>query len=167
LWILPLQKGTPFSSTTELALANLKCTFTIQPKLTPSKHSFLRSVSGYVAQVSNQGAILAKLSAIIRSGKFCSPPSKIVLVGHSFGSAVSNAVLRSNPDMVEAVLTGASYYGEDSAPSLQAKQMRLANLQNPEKWSKLDGGYAVWVDLYSNIEGYGCLILTLDDLSPN
>lgn len=83
-------------------------------------------------------------------------------MGHSFGSAVSNTVLRTNPDLVDAaVLTGASYYGADSAPSLQAKQLRLANSQNPEKWGKLDGGYAVWVDLYSNIEGYEQFLVTV------
>jgi alpha-beta hydrolase superfamily lysophospholipase len=123
-------------------------------------------VSGYVAQVSNQAAVLAKLSAVIRSGKFCSPPSHLVLVGHSLGSAISNTVLRSNSDLVDAaILTGASYYGVNTTASLQAKQLRLASLQSPAKWSRYDGGYSVWVDLFSNIEGYDGLLLWFGNLN--
>ncbi|KAH6661673.1 Alpha/Beta hydrolase protein [Halenospora varia] len=146
------------------------------PKIQPEKYSFVdfaiakgysiffydrigvgksERVSGYVAQVSNQAVIVEKLSALIRSGKFCSRPSKLVLVGHSLGSAISNAVLHSNPGLVDAaVLTGFSYYGVNSSPSLQAKQLRLASLQNPAKWSRYDGGYSTWVDIYANIEGF-------------
>lgn len=73
---------------------------------------------------------------------------------------MSNAVLRSNPGLVDAaVLTGVSYYGANGVPSVQAKQLRLASLQNPTKWGKLDGGWSTWVDLYSNIEGYVILII--------
>jgi pimeloyl-ACP methyl ester carboxylesterase len=102
-----------------------------------------------------QASIVGKLVTLIRSGKFCSPPSKVVLLGHSLGSAISNAVLRSDPGLVDAaVLTGIAYYGIDSVPSLEAKQLRLAKLQNPAKWSKFDGGYSTWVDIFANIEGY-------------
>lgn len=101
-----------------------------------------------------QAAILKELITLVRSGKFSSPPSNLVLLGHSFGSVISNAVLSSDPEMVDAaILTGIAYNASGSIP-LQAKQVRLAKLANPEKWSKLDGGYAVWVDIFSNIEEY-------------
>ena len=87
-------------------------------------------------------------------------------MGHSLGSAISNTVLRLYPELVDAaILTGASYYGVVTAPSLQAKQLRVANLQSRAKWGKLDGGYAVWVDLFSNIEGYDALLLSSDNLN--
>lgn len=109
-----------------------------------------------------QASILEKLVQIIRSRKFSSPASKIVLVGHSLGSIISNVVLRSNPELVDAaVLTGIAYAGVDNSPSFQAKQIRLARLQNPAKWGGLDGGYMTWVDRSANIEGYEVLLLSL------
>jgi len=103
-----------------------------------------------------------ELSKLIRSGKFCSSVSKLVLVGHSTGSVTTNSVLHTNPGLVDgAVLTGLAY-NSSGVVSNQAKQLRLANLQNPAKWGKLDGGYMVWVDIFSTIETYGFLPLLLD-----
>ncbi|ORY10956.1 Alpha/Beta hydrolase protein, partial [Clohesyomyces aquaticus] len=65
-------------------------------------------ISGYENQISNQIEILAKLVQDIRNGTYTSTTkaSKIVLVGHSFGSFTSNAVLAKYPNIAEgAVLT--------------------------------------------------------------
>ena len=99
-----------------------------------------------------QAGIIVELSKLIHSGKFCSSDSKLVLVGHSAGSVITNAVLSSNPGLVDAaVLTGLSY-NNSGIISNQAKQLRLANLQDPAKWGQWDGGYTVWVDIFSNLE---------------
>ena len=89
---------------------------------------------------------------MIRSGKFCAPPKKVVLVGHSFGSGVSNAVLAASPGIVDgAVLTGIGYDIPDSAVTVEAWQPKLARLQSPGRWRQLDGGYITWVDIYANV----------------
>ena len=69
------------------------------------------------------------------------------------GSAYSNAVLNSDPDIVDAaVLTGIAYNITDGVASDQAFQPRLARLQNATKWGNRDGGWVTWVDIYANIE---------------
>lgn len=113
------------------------------------------SVSGYVNQVSIQSAIVSQLVTLIRSGKFCASVKKIVLVGHSFGSVISNVVLASDPDLVDgAILTGIAYAPNNFAVVLEALQPRLAKLQSLAKWGRLDGGYVSWVDIYANINAY-------------
>jgi pimeloyl-ACP methyl ester carboxylesterase len=82
-------------------------------------------------------------------------PKKVVLVGHSFGSILSNAVLATNPGLVDgAILTGIGYDIPDTSVSFEAWQPRLASLQSPARWRQLDGGYITWVDIYANINTY-------------
>ncbi|KAL9114737.1 MAG: hypothetical protein Q9227_001416 [Pyrenula ochraceoflavens] len=105
--------------------------------------------------MSIHASIIKELVKIIRSGKLGSSASKVALVGHSMGSVYSNAVLNSDPGLVDAaVLTGIAYNVTTKGVADQSKQKRLAKLQNPMKWGRLDGGWTVWVDIYSNIEGF-------------
>jgi pimeloyl-ACP methyl ester carboxylesterase len=105
-----------------------------------------------VAQVSIQVAALEQLVGLIRAGKFSSAPKKIALVGHSFGSVLSNALLVSNPDLVDgAVLTGIGYAVPDTSVAFEAWQPRLAQLQSPGQWRHLDGGYITWIDIFANV----------------
>lgn len=111
-------------------------------------------ISGYVLQASIQGAIIAELAKVIRAGQLGTPVSKIALVGHSLGSVFSNIALHSNSNLVDAaVLTGIAYNNTTKGVSDQAKQNRLAKLQEPLKWGHLDGGWNTWIDVFSNIEG--------------
>ena len=113
------------------------------------------SVSGYVNQVSLQVAVLAKLVDQIRAGTFSSKPKNVVLIGHSFGSVISNTLLVSNPGLVDgAVLTGISYKVPDTSVAFEAWQPRLARLQSPGRWRQLDGGYTTWVDIFANVNVY-------------
>ncbi len=106
-------------------------------------------------QVSIQVAILEQLVAQIRAGSFSSKPKKVVLVGHSFGSVISNAILATSPDLVDgAVLTGIGYQIPDIAVPFEAWQPRLARQQSPGRWRQLDGGYVTWVDIFSNVNVY-------------
>lgn len=112
-------------------------------------------ISGYQVQGPVQVALLEQLVMAIRSGKISTPPSKVVLVGHSLGSIISNAVLNSNPNLVDgAILTGIAYYGVSGQVATEVKQLRLASVANPAKWGDRDSGFLTWVDIYSNIEGY-------------
>jgi len=119
-------------------------------------------VSGYVSQISNQAAIVSELVKLIRSGAFSSPPSKVVLLGHSLGSVISNIAIHNDPELVDAALLTGLAYGATSGAigpvSYQAKQNRVANLYQPERFGKLDGAYAVWADIYSAIELYDLLV---------
>jgi pimeloyl-ACP methyl ester carboxylesterase len=95
------------------------------------------------------------LTDIIRGGKFSAAAKKIVLVGHSFGSVVSNKLLAGNPDLVDgAVLTGIGYAVPDTFVVFEAWQPRLARLQSPGWWRQLDGGYITWVDIFANINTF-------------
>jgi alpha-beta hydrolase superfamily lysophospholipase len=100
---------------------------------------------------------LQQLVIHIRAGKFSSTPRKVVLVGHSFGSVVSNALLAATPNLVDgAILTGIGYDIPSSAPALESLQPRLARLQS-SVWNKLDSGYATWVDIFANVNTYNVL----------
>ncbi|PVH80876.1 alpha/beta-hydrolase [Cadophora sp. DSE1049] len=109
-------------------------------------------ISGYVNQVSIQISILEQLVNQIRTGKFSPKPKNVVLIGHSFGSVISNALLVSDPGLVDGVvLTGISYKIPDTAVAFEAWQPRLARVQSPGRWRQLDGGYTTWVDIFANV----------------
>lgn len=126
-----------------------------QPYFDISVLTRFASMSGYVNQVSIQVAIIEQLVGQIRAGIFSTKPKNVVLVGHSFGSVISNAVLKGSPDLVDgAVLTGIGYKILDSAVSFEAWQPRLASKQSPGRWRQLDGGYVTWVDIFANVNVY-------------
>lgn len=80
---------------------------------------------------------------------------KVVLVGHSFGNVLSNAILATSPSLVDgAVLTGIGYDILDTSLAFKAWQPRLASVQSPARWRRLDGGYITWVDIYANVNTY-------------
>jgi pimeloyl-ACP methyl ester carboxylesterase len=61
-------------------------------------------------QISNQVAILRKLTSLIKDGKYTNgigKPKKVVLVGHSLGSAISSTAAALEPSISDGlVLTG-------------------------------------------------------------
>lgn len=64
-------------------------------------------VSGYENQASNQVEMIKKIAQSIKDGKNTGDikAEKVVLVGHSFGSFVSNGVLSSQPDLVDGIIS--------------------------------------------------------------
>ncbi|KAK4198394.1 alpha/beta-hydrolase [Triangularia verruculosa] len=114
-------------------------------------------VSGYVAQLSNQVTILTELTKLIKGGHYVGGtgrPSKTVLVGHSFGSAISSEVVRQNKKLVDGVvLTGFSYNSThlNGLEFLEAAGVRIAAQQQPGKWRQLDTGYLTTVDLFASV----------------
>ncbi|KFY47811.1 hypothetical protein V496_10433 [Pseudogymnoascus sp. VKM F-4515 (FW-2607)] len=117
-----------------------------------------QKVSGYTNQANIQVAILAELASAIRLGRLTGSmgkPTAIVLVGHSFGSFISNALISAQPTVADAViLTGISYAGGTPGVVASAFQPRIAASQSPHKWRHLDNGYVTWVDVFANINTF-------------
>jgi pimeloyl-ACP methyl ester carboxylesterase len=72
-----------------------------------------------VNQLSIQVSILAELAAAIKSGNYTGsggPPKSLVLVGHSFGSAVTSSVVMNFPKLADGlILTGWSFLTSDTS----------------------------------------------------
>ncbi|KAH6674319.1 Alpha/Beta hydrolase protein [Halenospora varia] len=112
-------------------------------------------VSGYdEAQASTQLAILQQLTSFLRSGQYTGTlgkPSKLVHVGHSFGSSLSNALIATTPQLSDAaILTGIAYNGTQFGTVLESFGLRIATGQAPGKWTGRDNGYLTWVDAPAN-----------------
>ncbi|TVY13744.1 hypothetical protein LARI1_G008200 [Lachnellula arida] len=99
-------------------------------------------VSGYINQLPIQTEIAKQLAQIIKSGRYpgsIGKPKSLVLVGHSFGSAISATAAASDPNIADGlVLTGFSYNGSNSNYFILAAQLQMASSQNPAKWNQLD-----------------------------
>ena len=113
-------------------------------------------ISGYKIQLSIQSAILASLTKSLRQGHYTYPkfgtPRSLILIGHSFGSATSNAALVHVPSLVDAaVLTGFGLNGSSVGVNLQAFAPRIARLQRPRKFASFDSAYVTTVDVFSTI----------------
>jgi pimeloyl-ACP methyl ester carboxylesterase len=106
-----------------------------------------------VNQASNQKEILAYLASQVKLGSYTDSlgkPEKLVLVGHSFGSFISQGLLAANPTAADgAILTGLGYT-MDSATSIEAFVLRISATQD-EKFKNRDNGYLIWTDVYANI----------------
>lgn len=114
-------------------------------------------VSGYVAQLANQVAILTQLTELVKSGKYVGKtgkPSKTVLLGHSFGSAVSIETVGLNSELVDGlILTGFSLNETflNALEFAEAVAPRIAAKQQPGKWRQLDTGYLTGADLFTAV----------------
>jgi pimeloyl-ACP methyl ester carboxylesterase len=110
-------------------------------------------ISGYVNQAANQKDILAYLASQVKLGSYTGhlgKPKKLVLVGHSFGSFISQGVLAADPTAADgAILTGLGYT-MDTATSIEAFVLRISATQDDE-FKNRDNGYLTWADVYANI----------------
>ncbi|KUJ13436.1 uncharacterized protein LY89DRAFT_737415 [Mollisia scopiformis] len=105
-------------------------------------------VSGYgESQFSYQLAVLASLTSSLRQGNYTGTigePSKIVHVGHSYGSILSHALVAEDPTISDGVLlTGIAYNASttDFAAFVEASRLNIANTVEPQKYPGLDSGY--------------------------
>ncbi|KAK0717924.1 Alpha/Beta hydrolase protein [Lasiosphaeria miniovina] len=114
-------------------------------------------VSGYVAQLSNQVAILAELTKLVKAGQFVGgtgKPPAVVLLGHSFGSVISITALANNLSIADGiVLTGFSLNKTfvNGLGFAEAGAIRIASFQSPAKWRRLDTGYLTNADVLTNV----------------
>ena len=108
-------------------------------------------------QLNIQTPILSSLVPFVRSGRcklLSSAPKSIVLVGHSYGSFLSNSLVVAEPTAVDGVImTGYKLKGIDQQVELQSFAPRVVNLQNP-RFAVYDAGYVTTGDLLSHINTF-------------
>ena len=110
--------------------------------------------------------ILEKIVDYIRAGSLTTGrpfaattiPRKIVLLGHSMGSVISNALVASNPTIADGViLTG---WGFDTGTIANSFGLTVATLQPKiasamsQRWSSYDNGWFTVVDIFAYINAY-------------
>ena len=105
-------------------------------------------------QASTQVAVLTQLTQLARGGKLSSripKPEKVVHVGHSYGSLVSNALAAAQPSLSDGlVLTGFSHNSSFTSSFLWPLSFHLAREENPRLFGGLSSGYLIWGDKYDN-----------------
>jgi pimeloyl-ACP methyl ester carboxylesterase len=93
------------------------------------------------------------MTTLLRSGKYTGTlgtPLKIVHVGHSFGSYLTNALIATTPALSDAAILTGMAYGENSGPLLEAFGLRIATELAPGRWNGRDNEYLTWVDAFAN-----------------
>jgi pimeloyl-ACP methyl ester carboxylesterase len=111
-------------------------------------------VSGFDGpQAQTQLAILQQLTILLRSGKYTGSlgtPSKVVHVGHSFGSFLSNALIAATPALSDAAILTGIAYEPGIETFFEAWGLRIASSVAPGKWSGRDNGYLTSVDAFGS-----------------
>lgn len=115
-------------------------------------------LSGYVNQLSIQVDVLSNLVKGVKAGKYTGSlgvPSKVVVLGFSFGSFVTTSLVATQPTIMDgAIFTGLGYAPTAFAPFFEAYQSRIASHQDPVKFVGLDTGVLTWVDVLANVNTY-------------
>ncbi|KAJ4288172.1 hypothetical protein N0V90_012189 [Kalmusia sp. IMI 367209] len=124
-------------------------------------------VSGYEIEANPQTELLASLLKSLRAGKYTSniKPSKLILVGHSFGTAISNFILGKYPELADAaVLTGYSFPNMTdpafftSAFGLSVFASRIVSTlpesSKPQFADSFDSGWVSFADKYSYTQSF-------------
>lgn len=101
-------------------------------------------------------AILAALTTTIRTGKIPksimpTPPTKLLHVGHSWGSELSNALAATFPALSDGlVLTGYSHIFQYELMFVGNTAFHLASESDPARFRNHSSGYLTWGDKYDN-----------------
>lgn len=128
----------------------------MQINCTPANTNIIR-VSGYDNQIAIGVAVLSSLAKSVSQGTYTTigKPTYLVLVGHSYGSYTSNALVASAPDIADAaVLTGYALNATSSQFALEKFAPRVARLQRPRAFSAFDSGYLTTVDIFATIQDF-------------
>ena len=116
-------------------------------------------VSGFDAQLNPQTSILASLIDMIRTDPtkwtlLAQAPESIIIVGHSFGSSITNSLVAAYPNLADAaIMTGYSLKGSDVRLDLQGFAPRVASLQS-SRFSAFDPAYITTGDVFANINNF-------------
>jgi pimeloyl-ACP methyl ester carboxylesterase len=96
---------------------------------------------------------LQQITKLLQSGEYTGNlgvPSKVVHVGHSYGSFLINALLAAAPNLSDgAILTGTAY-GQSKSVFWASWSLRIASEQVSPRWTGRDSGYLTWVDEVAN-----------------
>jgi pimeloyl-ACP methyl ester carboxylesterase len=113
-------------------------------------------LSGFMNQGSIQVDILIEIANKIRAGNYTGTigaPKKLIIVGHSFGSAISLSTVAEAPNVADAVVLTGLAFAQNGQVALEALAPRIASTQNA-KWNDLDAGYLTSADIWANINWY-------------
>lgn len=118
----------------------------------------LHRLSGYVNQLSIQVDVLAELVKGVKAGTYTGSlgvPSKVVVLGFSFGSFVTTTLVATQPTLMDgAIFTGLGFSPTAFAPFFEAYQPRIAYTQDPARFGSLDSGVLTWIDVQANVNTY-------------
>ena len=100
-------------------------------------------------------AILATLTQKARAGtlpyKPVSIPAKIIHVGHSWGSELSNALAATFPTLSDGVvLTGFSSLSQYTTDFVANTAFHLASESQPHRFANYSTGFLTWADKFDN-----------------
>jgi len=100
--------------------------------------------------------IAHSLAKSLRQGHFSELKfEKVIGVGHSFGSIISNAITKQYPEALDAaILTGFSTDLSSQPLFLQALNLALANENQPLRFGELNNGFLVSSTVISNQIGF-------------
>lgn len=105
-------------------------------------------------QTQTQVVILEKLTQLARNGDLSwsiPKPQKIVHVGHSYGSLLTNAIVAAQPDLSDGLILTGFTHNTTWLPFFDlAVSFHLASENNPRRFGKLSSGYLTWGDKYDN-----------------
>jgi pimeloyl-ACP methyl ester carboxylesterase len=104
-----------------------------------------------ILQTDIQAAVLIEITKRFRSGKLCvnlpKPSGRVLHVGHSFGSIMTNVLIAQNPDLSDGVvLTGLSHNSSFPPGFPISTNFHLAKENRPELWGNLSTGVLTWGD---------------------
>lgn len=104
-----------------------------------------------ILQADIQAAVLIKITELFRSGELYGdlpkPTGRVLHVGHSFGSIMSNVLIAQQPELSDGVvLTGLSH--NDSFPPgfPISTDFHLAKENRPDVWGNYSTGILTWGD---------------------
>ncbi|KAF2491010.1 alpha/beta-hydrolase [Lophium mytilinum] len=107
-----------------------------------------------VVQAPFELALLTHLTEGLKSGTLSHlipKPAKIVHVGHSYGSQLSNALIATRPDLSNGVvLTGFSHNTTFEGLFEVSSGFHLASENQPARFGKRSSGYLTWGDKFAN-----------------
>jgi pimeloyl-ACP methyl ester carboxylesterase len=105
-------------------------------------------------QTQTQLVILEKPTQLARNGDLSSSipkPQKLVYVGHSCGSLLTNALVAAQPDLSDGLILTGFTHNTTWLPFFDlAISFHLAKENNPRRFSQLSTGYLTWGDKYDN-----------------
>lgn len=106
-----------------------------------------------IVQSYTELAILAELTKLVRGNKLnlsVGTPTKVIHVGHSYGSVLSNYIASTYPELSDGViLTGFSHNLEYEVAALVTWGFQIARIQSPRKFGDFVSQYFTWASKWS------------------
>jgi hypothetical protein len=105
-------------------------------------------------QAATHVAILAKVSELLQEGRLSSKilsPKKLVHIGHSFGSLITNSLASTYPNLSDGIiLTGFGHNFSWSSYFQLCYGFEVAKVNKPLRFQKYDSGYLTWGNEFDN-----------------